>query len=218
MRVYHFVNEEHEIGNLRRKRLKIANLTELNDPFELFGVEMSNNQVRRAFEKMKRELSENRGILCFSEDWSNPVVWSHYANHHKGLCLGFEVPDECLGQVHYSRKRLVADLEKLSNPSSLALDEARKFLFTKYSHWRYEKEHRSFVTLEDKDPETGLYFVDFSDRLRLESVIVGARSTASRADIRSALGELATGVEVFKARLAFKKFKVVRQRKQQLWV
>lgn len=217
MRVYHFVNEKHGIQNLQKKRLKIATLKELNDPFELFGVEMSNEQVRRAFENMKNQLSGSRGILCFSEIWNNPVMWSHYANRHAGLCLGFEIPEECLGKIHYSRKRVVADLEKLSNTSSLSLDEAKKFLFTKYSHWRYEKEHRSFVTLEEKDTETGLYFADFSDRLRLESIIVGARSTLSRIDISSALGKQSAGVEVFKARLAFRTFKVVRQRNDKLW-
>ncbi len=25
--------------------------------------------------------------------WSNPVIWAHYGDKHRGLCLGFEVPE-----------------------------------------------------------------------------------------------------------------------------
>lgn len=217
MRVYHFVTHKYGIQNLRMRRLKIANLKELNDPFELFGVEMSNEQVRHAFERMKSKLAENRGVLCFSDNWHNPVMWGHYADRHAGICLGFDAPDECLGKVEYSRKRLVADVEKLINPSSLTPEDARRFLFTKYSHWRYEREWRCFVTLEEADAETGLYFAEFSDRLKLKCVIVGANSSLSRADINAALGDLYPEVEVFKARLAFRTFRVVRQKSEKLW-
>jgi len=38
MRVFHFVNEEHGLDDLRKRRLKIAALNELNDPFELLAL------------------------------------------------------------------------------------------------------------------------------------------------------------------------------------
>ena len=217
MRVYHFINDQHGLLNLQMGRLKISTLNELNDPFELFGVEMSNESVRYAFQSMKTELSKSRGILCFSKSWSNPVMWSHYANRHAGLCLGFDIPDECLRKVSYSRKRLVAEAEKLSDPTRLTIRLTQKFLLTKYEHWKYEEEVRSFVALEDKDPETGLYFAGFSERLKLISVIVGANSSLSRSDIQMALSEHEENVDVFKARLAFKTFKVVRQKNELLW-
>ena len=37
MLVYHFINKEYGIEDLRKRRLKIATLNELNDPFEFFG-------------------------------------------------------------------------------------------------------------------------------------------------------------------------------------
>ena len=91
-------------------------------------------------------------------------------------------------------------------------------MFTKYAHWRYENEVRCFVTLEDRDPEKNMYFADFSDSLKLVQVIVGAESKVTREALREALGDLARDVEVFKVRLAFKSFRVVRQRNQKLWV
>jgi len=91
-----------------------------------------------------------------------------------------------------------------------------KFFFTKYSHWRYENEVRSFVTLEDKE-QNNLYFADFGEKLRLAVVIVGAQCNVSCSLVHEALGDLTPFVEVFKARLAFQTFRVVRQRKSTLW-
>ena len=217
MRVYHFVNEKFGLEDLRRRRLKIATLNELNDPFELFGISLEDDHLRRAFHVMKNELASNNGLLCFSRDWHNPVQWSHYAAKHTGLCLGFDIPDEHLGVVNYSRKRLVVEAESFRNPREFSVDTARQFLFTKYSHWRYENEVRSFVTLEDIDLEKNLYFAEFSDKLKLAVVIVGANSKVTREDLRNALGDLNSNVETFKVRLAFKTFRVVRQRNMKLW-
>jgi hypothetical protein len=217
MRVYHFVSAEYGLEDLRRRRLKIARLHELNDPFELFGVNLGNESLRHAFVTMKDQLAKSRGLLCFSKDWHNPVQWSHYAEKHTGLCLGFDVPDKHLGSVSYSRKRLVVAAETFHSPRQLELDTVTQFLFTKYSHWRYENEVRCFVSLEDKDPESGHYFADFSDSLRLATVFVGAQSAISRHTLRGALGDIASGVAIRKARLAFNTFRVVTQRNGKLW-
>lgn len=129
MRVYHFVNQEYGLENIRRKRLKIATINELNDPFELFSIELSDPSVRKSFRKMKNDLAMKQGLLCFSKSWSNPVQWSHYANNHQGICLGFDVPDAFLCNVNYSRKRLLADIEALKSPRSLLTEEEIKKLF-----------------------------------------------------------------------------------------
>jgi hypothetical protein len=97
-------------------------------------------------------------------------------------------------------------------------ERMRKLLCTKYSHWRYEREERVFVSLEGKCPDRkGRYFEDFSADLKLVRVIAGARSDISRADLVKALGPLVPDVEVFKARLAFQSFRVVRNRQESLW-
>jgi hypothetical protein len=38
MRLYHFLNAEYGLLNIRHRRLKIARINELNDPFEFLGV------------------------------------------------------------------------------------------------------------------------------------------------------------------------------------
>lgn len=218
MRVYHFLTERYGLQNIRQRRLKIATLHDLNDPFELLSIDFSHPGVRRMFEELKDELAKTRGMICFSRDWHNPVQWSHYAERHRGICLGFDIPDIHAVPVRYTGKRLVAEAEALVATRQLDEQMMLRFLSTKYAHWRYESEVRCFVSIEDRDEETGFYFAEFSKDLRLVEAIVGAQSAISRTTLLEALGDLAPQVALLKARLAFRTFRVVRQRKEALWV
>jgi hypothetical protein len=217
MRVYHFVPAGYGLENIRRRRLKIATINELNDPFELLAINLANPELRRALAVVKQQLAATSGMLCFSRRWNNPVQWSHYADKHTGLCLGFDVPDKHLTRVVYSGRRLAVQAERLLHPRDMDQAMALKFLTSKFAHWRYEAEIRAFLSLDEPDPETGFYFADFSDLLALKEVIVGANAIVTRVEVADALGALVTDVRAIKARLAFQTFNVVRQRKSELW-
>ena len=109
MRLYHFSNKQYGLEDLQEKRLKVARIMELNDPFEFLGTDLSNPEFCKAMQEMKKGLSEEYGILCFGEGWDNPVQWAHYADGHKGLCLGFDIPDHLLAKVNYVDERLPVD-------------------------------------------------------------------------------------------------------------
>lgn len=76
MRVFHFLNHEFGLKDIRERRLKVSRITDLNDPFEFLGVELSNRSYRRGLQKVKAKLSEGNGLLCFTRDWHNPVLWA----------------------------------------------------------------------------------------------------------------------------------------------
>ena len=141
--------------------------------------------------------------------WTNPLLWGHYADKHKGICLGFDVPDHHLSEVDYVRQRFLAP-EVIDEPFM------KKLLLTKFEHWRYEEEYRAYVSL--KDEIDGHYYADFSDNLSLKQVIVGDQSRITRDQISLALGDLARVVEVFRARAAFQSFEVVPQKNAALWI
>jgi len=189
VRVFHFICQGYGLEDIRKRRLKISRIEDLNDPFELLSIELSNKKLRGAFNTTKDKLSENRGIICFSRKWTNPVQWSHYADRHRGLCLGFDIPDKHLMIVSYSARRLVHEAEQILETGRMDAALMRRLLSTKFAHWRYETEVRCFLTPEEQDPQTKLYFVDFSESLKLAEVIVGARSTLTRAELQRALGE-----------------------------
>jgi hypothetical protein len=91
----------------------------------------------------------------------------------------------------------------------------QQLLFTKFSHWSYEDEYRVYVQLDTQ--ENGFYFAEFSDSLALYEVIVGCESQVSRAQVREALGGHAQGITAFKARAAFRSFRIVRNKNESLW-
>ena len=132
MRVYHFLSSRYAINDLKRRRLKIATFDDLNDPFDLWSVAQPDRSVRRGLRRWKVEMSAHYGMICFSQDWQNPVLWSHYADRHRGIVLRFEVNDEMLQEVTYVSAR----------PALRGIDmaTAQALLFTKYQDWQYERE------------------------------------------------------------------------------
>ena len=100
-------------------------------------------------------------------------------------------------------------------PSVVDESFMKHLLFTKFSHWSYEDEYRVYTNLEEC--EDNLYYADFSDNFALKQVIVGAKSAVTRSQLSDALGTFSDGVEVFKAREAFKSFRVIRNKNGRLW-
>jgi hypothetical protein len=220
MRVYYFTKAIHGLEAIRRRRLKIARISELNDPFEFLQVASRNPKTRARYQYVKRALSEYMGLLCFSENWSNPVQWSHYAESHRGICLGFDVKSSAeMRKIRYVKSRIQPNLRAMKVMGEAAIAHMLDLLTLKFEHWRYEQEHRLFVRLDEKEEETGLYFYDFagSGTMKLREVIVGAQSQISPEQVAEALGDLAPKFIARKARLAFRTFEVVRQRSQDLW-
>src|ERR1700686_4228556 len=157
------MNAQFGLKSLREKRLKISGVADLNDPFELLPFNLANKNHRVALQKSREQIMARRGLLCFSATWRDPVMWAHYSDKHRGICLGFEIPvdkDLC--------KRVNYIGDRLPFPASLTVGVAEAMLFTKYNSWKYEEEIRMWATLEDE--ENGLYFYDFDETLRLVTV------------------------------------------------
>lgn len=214
VRLYYFTSRQYALENIEKRRLKISLIDQLNDPFELMAMRLKEHKDRRLFRGWKKDMAAEYGLICFSENWSNPVQWSHYADRHKGACLGFDVDASTLHKVNYVRRRLDETAEQLLD-ANVGTEAMKRILSTKFSHWKYEQEWRLFTSLVDQ--ENGLYFAPFSAQLTLREVIVGALSTITRTELQLAIGDIADHVSGTKARLAFKTFSVRRQHKEYLW-
>ena len=216
MRVYHFVSAVYGLENLQFRRLKIARVNELNDPFE-FMARASNSLERAALRATKDQQSAKTGLLCFSESWKNSVQWSHYADRHRGMCLGFDVPDEHIQKVTYRKSPIRFDVHRFQSDGIYAEEFSKKLVSTKFYDWSYEKEWRLYIKLDLETEIDGKYFYKFSDDLRLAEVIVGSASLLTRSQVATALGTLAEKVRRRKARMAFNSFRVVEQLNPRLW-
>ncbi|MEP6828666.1 MAG: DUF2971 domain-containing protein [Aestuariivirga sp.] len=209
MKLYHFTTAQFGLEAVRDERLKIALINELNDPFELSNLVLNSAQ-RKKWREWKTKIGKTHGLVCLSTTWKHPLLWSHYADKHKGMCLGFEVSANVIfSPVEYSATKLT--LKDLGFNSLNELDEPamQKILFTKWKAWEYELEYRAFVNLDQKDPVNGHYFIKFAPALKLCQVILGQRSDISRARIENILGKPADDIEYFKSRSGVHHFEIV---------
>ena len=86
-------------------------------------------------------------MLCFSENFNNILMWSHYADNNKGFCLEFntnkintrklypvmyEKEPPCLPDLYNKCQKGLVDITLLQNI----------YITTKYKNWVYEKEWR----------------------------------------------------------------------------
>jgi hypothetical protein len=82
------------------------------------------------------EYWENR-TTCFTEESNNSLMWSHYTDNHKGVCLKFDLSkDEILNTSLTSVKYL----KKI--PEIKGTQDLKKILFIKDDSWKTEKEWR----------------------------------------------------------------------------
>lgn len=204
MRVYYFTKSDHGLENIKLSRLKISTFNKLNDPFELLGVELSDRNVRKAIQFEKDQFSSSHGLICFSEDWQDPVQWAHYAENHKGICLGFDIDNKLLKKVSYVKYRLKYELI-----NSKDKDKDNKLLTTKFYHWNYEKEHRIIIPIKKLMSENGLYFQSFSNEIKLKEVIIGCQSNLTQSDILKEFKIKPDSVRIINTRPAFRQFKIV---------
>lgn len=144
--------------------------------------------------EIQRELlmQYDRGLCCFSEAVNNPLLWSHYGDQHRGICIGYglnRIPKPELHKVVYGGSRTVkttliarALLEK--DPDAQALLD-QHVLLRKAPSWRYEREWR--LIGKRGDQASCLELVDLTFGLRcpdaLKHALISAL-TPKRANVK----------------------------------
>jgi hypothetical protein len=85
MRVYHFVSRDYGLDDIRKRRIKIATIADVNDPFELVP-SSSDKIVRQRFRIWREQFDQLYGMLCFKARLAfrtytvtrqlNPALWN----------------------------------------------------------------------------------------------------------------------------------------------
>lgn len=187
--------------------LKISRYGEFNDPFDLvlgeYGMSLPASEAEEFYDMMPEYYKTldyysetyleieagaraSLAILCFSEIFESILMWSHYADNHTGLCIGYDA--ECnffnsmygcnysmnvgeLKPVVYTEERpqfiLPSDLVNNTND-----------WFKKSIDWSYEKEHRILLPMDNATeialkPETIWGYK--IDPVNIKKIIMGCR-------------------------------------------
>lgn len=171
MRVYKFIESKWAKVALREKRLKVSLFNKLNDPFELCAINSRAPHLARFNESAKSYIGKKYGLISYSADYRSPLMWGHYAEQHRGICLGFEVDDREIHKVNYSQDRL-----DFSNKTSLNRSDVIDIITVKFLEWKYEKEYRSLINLDTAPHANGLFYENFSSKLKLVEVMLGVQN------------------------------------------
>jgi len=74
-RLYYLTGAMTGIASIAMQRLKVSRFNDLNDPFELMGVNVNDSAIRKAFRATRDELNKTKGLICFTQDWKSPLMW-----------------------------------------------------------------------------------------------------------------------------------------------
>ncbi|MBR9847580.1 MAG: DUF2971 domain-containing protein [Algicola sp.] len=135
----------------------IADPYEFNDPFEFSLIEkflpLTNGKLERLEEEhilriqaIQEQISQF-GVVCYSSDYTNNLLWAHYADNHKGMCLVFDIPDDKVPDLHkvsYSKKFPFVGLNGTN------IKDIIPVVTTKSIDWAYEQEYREVFLLKNK--------------------------------------------------------------------
>ena len=139
------------VSNRRRIMIEGGNT---RPPNEITAFLNSLNQ-KQVEELTKEETNDFRlqlrkyRICSFCAKPDNPIVWSHYADSHKGFCLIFDVDNDLFGdaiKVVYQNEYPTLDVTEEDDYEILKCSALVKF-----SDWKYEEEFR-LVSAEPNFP------------------------------------------------------------------
>jgi hypothetical protein len=184
-----------------------------------------NRLQAQVLELVKQELGKT-GIFCASQTSDNILLWSHYADNHQGLVLGFEINKEdsifnLFRPVNYSNTRptLYKSPEdfiqkSLSQPKENVI---RKYLdeitFTKETNWSYEKEIRISVADLIEDPNFEKTNLQNFKPSRLKKIFLGLNMAAEdKQTISQIIKRYYSGVEVYEMERDKFQYKLLKKR------
>ncbi|MCK9635009.1 MAG: DUF2971 domain-containing protein [Methylobacter tundripaludum] len=153
-----------------RNRIYLGDHTTLNDPTEGFyrdesKLVESNNGFYYAEDSPLLSPARAAKITCFSEDPRITLMWSHYSNYHRGICLGFR--RKKLEEVSKLYKVKYNQRVPTTPQNATLLEKSIKGFQTKSKEWEYEKEWRiisfeesSFISLPPNSISHVIYGVN----------------------------------------------------------
>jgi DUF2971 family protein len=207
MRVYHYLEAKWALSNISAGWLKLSTIDDMNDPYEWECVRSMDAPSQLVLERTKEGIVKLHRPLCFSRSWNNILMWSHYGDRHKGICLGFDITEATAMEVKYFQNLHIVgplvDAPREDQKPTFALLYAGK-----YGGWCYEEEVRVYGE-PDKEKE-GKCFVSFSEHLRLREVIAGARFPKSSKPAFDDALKSYSGIKIVKTTRSTERFEIKR--------
>jgi len=124
-------------------------------------------------------INERWRIYCLTLRSDTPLMWSHYSDKHRGICLEFDAGHAVIGnawQVQYNDVLPALDMLTTTDESIF------RILVSKSSDWSYEGEYR-VLARDGEAPDVSPQFLPITNkdflslpRGALTAIIAGCRA------------------------------------------
>lgn len=183
--LYKYVSLDRVPDILDNHRLYLSDGKNFNDPFEITVTDKKNHKIRHI---------EGLHILSLTNSFRNKLIWSHYTDSHKGVCITVKVPNNLVYPICYSTKRIYedSDIDNIISSSTKItkksvekdfslLSNDKKIAYVKDKKWMYEKEYR---VVFDKSDEAGLIYHDgkWFMSVKITNIYLGANFDRNKAE------------------------------------
>lgn len=146
---------------------------------------------------------ESTGVVCFSEQNDNLLMWSHYSDGGKGFCLQFNTENEEFEGDRICKVTYATDIPPVSAVKMwLSKDDKPffKIMTRKPKDWKYEREWRFLC------PKVGE--MKYEPQI-LKAVYLGTEATRkTRARVSSIVKKVYPHAELWQGYLSKSKYKV----------
>ncbi|NNB51406.1 DUF2971 domain-containing protein [Pseudomonas fragi] len=191
-------------------RIRFTQLLSLNDPFEhclLIG--------RHEYALSEKESGDITRFVSLSRNNSNLLMWSHYADSHKGFCIGFTKNDNYFKKalsVRYRRFRSSFNGADMNITKSINI--TKQIALEKAIDWAYEEEERLFIDDVKLDALKGGTDVWGRDillnsfpRQSISAIYLGLRASSElEFAVTQAVMKHELNIQIFKARRSTSEF------------
>ncbi len=159
-------------------------------------------------------------VLCVTESKDNVVMWSHYADEHKGVCIRLHCIDEIDNSLLIAKPVQYVDkypvfpsvkehVHHLTGEEPLDISQLTyKIPFFKHKHWAYEREWRVHVPHEDASNKQG--YDDWREKPRVFGALYfGCRiSSLDASNLMQIVESQYPHMEVYKSKPSSIKFQL----------
>lgn len=176
---------EYSLSDLVNQEITLVHPSEFNDPFDTLVLPWTKGFDKHCKEK-KHILPyissfDYYRVRSFVKDmptnkaYKNVLMWSHYANEHRGFCIKYRIAKDfikktslsmCFRPIIYSKKSEKKNIDVRTIDTDLAF-------CTKQSMWKYENEVRLIAYM----PESNSHFssIPMGDLCKIEAIYFGIR-------------------------------------------
>lgn len=176
-RFYKYIDlKEYVFEDLINQRIHISKVSSFNDCFDSYPkininstrlfiskqykLQITSNAIiKKVVADLLKKFSDNLYCSCFTDDNNNLLMWTHYANESKGICIEYDFLnsldkyDTIPIPITYSDNRsslspsiFAPEKKNISHEERVEHDRELTHVYTvKAKCWEYENEYRIFV-------------------------------------------------------------------------